>query len=118
MGGLPGGSAIAINGKNGTITGLTNTIFDPTNYVSGRAATEDQLATLLTFVGDNAGVNVDRRLGQRLSIVGGESIGTNLTDNNIGVVADGTDNKLTIKLAKDIKLDSVNAGRTVVIAKV
>ena len=117
VGGLPGGSTIAINGKNGTITGLTNTIFDPTNYVSGRAATEDQLATPLTFVGDNAGVNVDRRLGQRLSIVGGESVGANLTDNNIGVVADGTDNKLTIKLAKDIKLDSVNAGGTVIDSK-
>ena len=117
VGGLPGGATIAINGKNGTITGLTNTTFDPINYVVGRAATEDQLATPLTFVGDNAGVNVDRRLGQSLSIVGGESIGTNLTDNNIGVVADSTDNKLTIKLAKDIKLDSVNAGGTVIDSK-
>jgi hypothetical protein len=117
IGGLPGGSTIALNGKNGTITGLTNTTFDPANYVSGRAATEDQLATPLTFVGDNAGVNVDRRLGQRLSIVGGESVASNLTDNNIGVVADSTDNKLTIKLAKDIKLDSVNAGGTVIDSK-
>ncbi|WP_328703723.1 YadA-like family protein [Acinetobacter kanungonis] len=117
VGGLSGGATIAINGKNGTITGLTNTTFDPINYVSGRAATEDQLATPLTFVGDNAGVNVDRRLGQRLSIVGGESVAANLTDNNIGVVADSTDNKLTIKLAKDIKLDSVNAGGTVIDSK-
>lgn len=117
IGGLPGGATIAINGKNGTITGLSNTTFDPLNYVSGRAATEDQLATPLTFVGDNAGVNVDRRLGQRLSIVGGESVGANLTDNNIGVVADSTDNKLTVKLAKDIKLDSVNAGGTVIDSK-
>ncbi|WP_228157540.1 YadA-like family protein [Acinetobacter sp. AM] len=117
IGGLPGGATIAINGKNGTITGLSNTTFDPLNYVSGRAATEDQLATPLTFVGDNAGVNVDRRLGQRLSIVGGESVEANLTDNNIGVVADSTDNKLTIKLAKDIKLDSVNAGGTVIDSK-
>ncbi|MEG1855843.1 MAG: YadA-like family protein, partial [Acinetobacter sp.] len=117
VGGLPGGAKVAINGKNGTITGLTNTTFDPTNYVSGRAATEDQLATPLTFVGDNAGVNVDRRLGQRLSIVGGESVAANLTDNNIGVVADSTDNKLTVKLAKNIKLDSVNAGGTVIDSK-
>ena len=63
VGGLPGGANIAINGKNGTITGLTNTTFDPSNYLSGRAATEDQLATPITFAGDNAGVNVDRRLG-------------------------------------------------------
>lgn len=117
VGGLPGGANIAINGKNGTITGLTNTTFDPSNYLSGRAATEDQLATPITFAGDNAGVNVDRRLGQRLSIVGGESVASNLTDNNIGVVADSTDNKLTIKLAKDIQLDSVNASGTVIDSK-
>ncbi|WP_151810749.1 YadA-like family protein [Acinetobacter bereziniae] len=117
VGGLPGGANISINGKNGTITGLTNTTFDPSNYLSGRAATEDQLATPLTFSGDNAGVNVDRKLGQRLSIVGGESVASNLTDNNIGVIADSTDNKLTIKLAKDIQLDSVNASGTVIDSK-
>ena len=114
IGGQPGGATISVNGKNGTITGLTNKTFDPNNYTTGRAATEDQLATPLTFNGDNAGVNVQRKLGQQLSIVGGESVSTNLTDNNIGVVADSTNNKLTVKLSKDIKLNSVNAAGTVI----
>ncbi|QQT87746.1 YadA-like family protein [Acinetobacter ursingii] len=117
IGGQPGGATISVNGKNGTITGLTNKTFDPNNYTTGRAATEDQLATPLTFAGDNAGVNVQRKLGQQLSIVGGESVATNLTDNNIGVVADSTNNKLTVKLSKDIKLNSVNAAGTVIDSK-
>ncbi|MBK0063660.1 MULTISPECIES: YadA-like family protein [unclassified Acinetobacter] len=117
IGGQPGGSTVTVNGKDGTITGLTNKVFDPNNYTIGRAATEDQLATPLTFTGDNAGVNVQRKLGQQLSIVGGESVETNLTDNNIGVVADSTDNKLTVKLAKDIKVESVNAAGTVIDSK-
>jgi len=117
IGGQSGGATISVNGKNGTITGLTNKTFDPNNYTTGRAATEDQLATPLTFTGDNAGVNVQRKLGQQLSIVGGESVATNLTDNNIGVVADSTNNKLTVKLSKDIKLNSVNAAGTVIDSK-
>ena len=117
IGGQPGGATISVNGKNGTITGLTNKTFDPNNYTTGRAATEDQLATPLTFTGDNAGVNVQRKLGQQLSIVGGESVAANLTDNNIGVVADSTNNKLTVKLSKDIKLNSVNAAGTVIDSK-
>ncbi|MCU4413959.1 YadA-like family protein [Acinetobacter sp. WU_MDCI_Axc73] len=117
IGGQPGGATISVNGKNGTITGLTNKTFDPNNYTTGRAATEDQLATPLTFTGDNAGVNVQRKLGEQLSIVGGESVAANLTDNNIGVVADSTTNKLTVKLSKDIKLDSVNAAGTVIDSK-
>ncbi|WP_171456472.1 YadA-like family protein [Acinetobacter ursingii] len=117
IGGQSGGATISVNGKNGTITGLTNKTFDPNNYTTGRAATEDQLATPLTFTGDNAGVNVQRKLGQQLSIVGGESVAANLTDNNIGVVADSTNNKLTVKLSKDIKLNSVNAAGTVIDSK-
>ncbi|WP_228268771.1 YadA-like family protein [Acinetobacter ursingii] len=117
IGGQPGGATISVNGKSGTITGLTNKTFDPNNYTTGRAATEDQLATPLTFTGDNTGVNVQRKLGQQLSIVGGESVAANLTDNNIGVVADSTNNKLTVKLSKDIKLNSVNAAGTVIDSK-
>ena len=37
----------------------------------------------------------------------------NFPNGNIGVVADGTD-KLEIKLAKDIKVDSVKAGDTTI----
>ena len=64
----------------------------------------------LTFAGDT-GDNVTRKLGETVKLVGGADT-TKLSDGNIGVVADGTD-KLEIKLAKDIKVDSVKAGDTV-----
>ena len=64
----------------------------------------------LTFAGDT-GDNVKRKLGDTINVVGGADV-TKLSDGNIGVVADGTD-KLKIKLAKDINVDSVKAGDTV-----
>ena len=64
----------------------------------------------LTFAGD-AGANVKRKLGDTINVVGGADA-TKLSDGNIGVVANGQD-KLEIKLAKDINVDSVKAGDTV-----
>ncbi|RUR35019.1 hypothetical protein ELY33_00615 [Vreelandella andesensis] len=55
----------------------------------------------LTFAGDNAGNEFERKLGEQINVTGGAT-GT-LTDNNIGVVANGTDT-LAIKLAKDVNL--------------
>ena len=66
----------------------------------------------LTFAGD-IGTNVTRKLGETVNLVGGVTDATKLSDDNIGVVADGTD-KLEIKLAKDIKVDSVKAGDTTI----
>ena len=66
----------------------------------------------LTFAGDT-GTNVTRKLGETVKLVGGVTDETKLSDGNIGVVADGTD-KLEIKLAKDIKVDSVKAGDTTI----
>ncbi|QOR11715.1 YadA-like family protein [Haemophilus parainfluenzae] len=66
----------------------------------------------LTFAGD-AGKDVERKLGEKVNLVGGVTDETKLSDGNIGVVADGTD-KLEIKLAKDIKVDSVKAGDTTI----
>ena len=66
----------------------------------------------LTFAGDT-GKDVERKLGQKVNLVGGETDATKLSDGNIGVVADGND-KLEIKLAKDIKVDSVKAGDTTI----
>ena len=65
----------------------------------------------LTFAGDT-GTNVTRKLGETVKLVGGVTDAAKLSDGNIGVVADGTD-KLEIKLAKDINVDSVKAGDTV-----
>ena len=66
----------------------------------------------LTFAGDT-GKDVERKLGQKVNLVGGVTDATKLSDGNIGVVADGND-KLEIKLAKDIKVDSVKAGDTTI----
>ena len=54
-----------------------------------------------------------RKLGEQTNIIGGVTDTSKLTDGNIGVVSNGTDT-LNIKLAKDLKVDSVTAGNTVI----
>ena len=54
-----------------------------------------------------------RKLGEQTNIVGGVTDTSKLTDGNIGVVSNGTDT-LNIKLAKDVKVDSVTTGNTVI----
>lgn len=102
------GNVVINEGGTGTITGVT----------AGTATTDavnfGQLDILakktLTFAGDS-GTPVARTLDQTLNVTGGVTDPLKLTDGNIGVVADGTD-KLSIKLAKNISVDSVNAGGT------
>lgn len=54
-----------------------------------------------------------RKMNEKTTINGGVINKDNLTDNNIGVVSNGTDT-LTVKLAKDLKnLNSVTTGKTV-----
>ena len=90
-----------------TVNGTTvNNVNDAINQ------TAKQAFSPLTFAGDT-GTNVTRKLGETVNLVGGVTDATNLSDGNIGVVADGTD-KLEIKLAKDIKVDSVKAGDTTI----
>ena len=106
----------------GTVNELTNRTWDIDNptVVHGRAATEDQLKTVsdgvktnktnitninntigkgLNFGGDSGAV-INKKLGEKLEIKGGAS--ADLTDDNIGVVSDGT--KLNVKLKKDVNL--------------
>ena len=53
-----------------------------------------------------------RKMNEKTTINGGVKETNNLTDNNIGVVSNGTD-KLTVKLAKKLtNLESVQAGKT------
>ena len=103
---------VKINGKKGTVSGLTNITFDETKtYKNGLAATQEQLSQVnsninstigqgLSFTGDDTNVIVKRQLGETLSIKGGA---TELTENNIGVVADA-DGNLNVKLAENIDL--------------
>ena len=106
----------------GTVNELTNRTWDIDNptVVHGQAATEDQLKTVsdgvktnktnitninntigkgLNFGGDSGPV-INKKLGEKLEIKGGAS--ADLTDDNIGVVSDGT--KLNVKLKKDVNL--------------
>ena len=117
---------IAVNGKDGYVTGLENKTFDPANIVSGRAATEDQLKAShdslnqkITNMGDeitkkgmdfagNTG-EFHRDLGQKVTIKGeGTEADDKYSGENIKTVADNNGN-ITIKMAKDIKADSVTA---------
>ena len=131
---------VTVNGDAGTVNGLTNTTWDIDNPqpVSGQAATEDQLKTVsdgvktnktnitkntnditninttigkgLNFKGDDATV-VNKKLGEQLDIKGGADA-SKLSDENIGVVSGN--GALNIKLAKDVKVDSVTTGNTVI----
>ena len=131
---------VTVNGDAGTVNGLTNTTWDIDNPqpVSGQAATEDQLKTVsdgvktnktnitknanditninttigkgLNFKGDDAAV-INKKLGEQLDIKGGADA-SKLTDGNIGVVSGN--GALNIKLAKNVKVDSVTTGNTVI----
>ena len=114
-------------GANGNfVTGLDNKSWNADNpqAVSGRAATEDQLKSVndkvntnvtninkgLNFNGDS-GATINKKLGDTVTIKGGAM--ADLTDNNIGVVSDGS--TLNVKLAKTLTgLDSVTAGGTTI----
>ena len=93
---------------NAPITVNGTTVNNVNNAIN---QTAKQAFSPLTFAGDT-GTNVTRKLGETVNLVGGVTDAAKLSDGNIGVVADGTD-KLDIKLAKDIKVDSVKAGDTV-----
>ncbi|WP_435980518.1 YadA-like family protein [Psychrobacter sp. DM4] len=121
---------VMIDGTNGTVSGLSNTTFDASEtYTGGVAATQEQLLEVnnsinqtvdrgLDFTGDNTLVTVTRKMGEKLTIKGGEVDANRLaSDNNIGVIANDTDNSLTVKLAKDLTgLNSANFGSGVSIS--
>ena len=94
---------------NAPITVNGTTVNNVNNAIN---QTAKQAFSPLTFAGDT-GTNVTRKLGETVNLVGGVTDAAKLSDGNIGVVADGTD-KLDIKLAKDIKVDSVKAGDTTI----
>lgn len=70
------------------------------------------LTRQLRFGGDNSSFGtttaddknvVARGSNETLNIIGGEKDATKLTDNNIGGMADSTNNSLSVKLASDLK---------------
>lgn len=100
-----------INEDNAFVKGLEKAASD--NKTKNAAVAVGDLnavaQTPLTFAGDTG--TTAKKLGETLTIKGGQTDTNKLTDNNIGVVA-GTDG-FTVKLAKDLtNLNSVNAGGT------
>ena len=120
---------VQVNGKEGTVGGLTNTTWDKDNIVSGQAATEDQLQVLdkkmqnnteelinkgMDFSGNdydakNAKTKIHKKLGDRLEIIGGLEAGAEADSMNLRTrVTD--DGKLELLMAKNPKFKSVEAG--------
>lgn len=85
---------------------VTGDLLDKSGTTLNNIATVEDLQALakagLDFGGD-VGDDTHRSLSQKLTINGGINDETKLTNNNIGVVSNGSDT-LTVKLAKDIDL--------------
>ena len=111
---------VKINGKDGTVNGLTNKTWDPNNFTSGQAATEDQLkevdnkinnvSTDLTNKGmDFAGNEGEfhRNLGEKVTIKGeGTKAASEYSGENIRTFADANGN-VVVKMDKNLKADSL-----------
>lgn len=118
-GGTPAG--IVTVGSEGKERRIQNVAAGLVSVKSTDAVNGSQLYSMtrpLRFAGDNstigtaseADVNVlHRGSDQAMSLLGGAD-SSNLSDNNIGVVADSANNTMTVKLAKDITgLNSVTS---------
>ncbi len=113
---------VKINGKDGTVNGLTNKTWDPNNITSGQAATEDQLkevdnkitntSTELTNKGmDFAGNDGEfhRNLGEKVTIKGeGTKAASEYSGENIKTFADSNGN-LTVRMDKNLKTETIVA---------
>ena len=92
VGPATGGHPVKIDGNAGTVTGLTNTTWDPTQITSGRGATEDQLkaaqaaATSKVAAGNGISVTptVDTTTGSTTYTVAADTTELNVGDGNNG----------------------------------
>ena len=112
-------------GKAGSERTITNVAAGRISATSTDAINGSQLYAVTTeidkgvaYAGDvkaaaAAANKFTRKLGEQTNIIGGVTDTSKLTDGNIGVVSNGTDT-LNIKLAKDVKVDSVTTGNTVI----
>ena len=122
--GINPGSTVSV-GKTGMERTVTNVAAGRISSTSTDAINGSQLYAVTTevnkgtvYAGDvkDTGATDNKftqRLGAQTNIVGGVADTSKLSDNNIGVVSNGTDT-LNVKLAKELKdLTSVTAGDTV-----
>ena len=113
---------VKINGKDGTVNGLTNKTWDPNNFTSGQAATEDQLKAVdqkitntseeltkkgMEFAGNEG--EFHRNLGEKVTIKGeGTKAASEYSGENIKTFADANGN-LTVKMDKNLKTETIVA---------
>ncbi|CAH1043417.1 YadA-like family protein [Halomonas sp. TD01] len=106
---------VTIDGNSGTIGGLTNKTFDPNNFTSGQAASEDQLSQVtsdlttegLDFAG-NEGADVHRDLGQTLAIQGEATSGGAYTGANLKTVTDPLTGAINLQMTDSPDFTNVN----------
>lgn len=113
---------VKINGKDGTVNELTNKTWDPNNFTSGQAATEDQLKAVdqkitntseeltkkgMDFAGDEG--EFHRNLGEKVTIKGeGTKAASEYSGENIKTIADENGN-ITVKMDKNLKTETIVA---------
>ena len=113
---------VKINGKDGTVNGLTNKTWDPNNITSGQAATEDQLKAVdqkitntseeltkkgMDFAGNDG--EFHRNLGEKVTIKGeGTKAASEYSGENIKTIADANGN-ITVKMDKNLKTETIVA---------
>lgn len=85
---------VAVNGKEGTVNGLTNTTWNPNSIVSGQAATEDQLQQIVR----------DAATAAKSKVSAGSNMTVTPTQNSDG----SYDYQVATK--KDVSFDSVQVG--------
>ncbi|UYO73395.1 hypothetical protein M0220_10885 [Halomonas qinghailakensis] len=99
---------VTINGDTGTISGLTNTTFDPNaTYTGGQAATQEQLTSVSNVA--NAGWNVQTN-GDTATNVAPNATVQFIDGQNIDITRTGTD--ITVATSPDLTADSltINGG--------
>ncbi|MGS2744729.1 YadA-like family protein [Halomonas sp. LS-001] len=95
---------VTINTANGdTINNLSNTTFDPDNFTSGQAASEDQLKQVSDIA--NTGWDVQTNGDAATNVAPGDTVQF-LDGKNIDITRNGTD--ITVATADDVNFDSIN----------
>ncbi len=121
-----GDKKVTIDGTNGTITGLTNTTFDPTaTYTGGQAATQEQLKDAINKANAASGFNLTtaadggsvsnstvEKVGQgdTVTVKAGKGIEVKQDGKNITIAADTT--TLTVNSGKVAEPSKTASGST------
>ncbi|WP_338578192.1 YadA-like family protein [Neisseria leonii] len=103
-----GNHPVSIDGDKGTIGGLTNKTFDPNNFTSGQAATEDQLKAVYDAASraGGGGWHIQAN-GDAADFVAPGSTVQFLDGKNIAITRNGS--HITVATKDDVSFNSVTA---------